>query len=693
MVEDAERIRLNYTAGTIYFCTNVHLSEKEKLASRRKLQAILGRTFVVNVLSQEELAEAAAIRFPGAFEELYAVEVHELRRRLAEVASEAGGGMQLQIAHLLTSAEGFGNRDTVSELMVVEMLARRPSTVNEVCVGLQALLRIPASFPRYVVESALDRLSKRGAVSLLGDGRYDLAAEGRRDRASRLEGSSAAEKDRRERFSKDVESRLGHSIARDQQDRLWQRLIEEMSVLLSRVGARFVALVEAARTNSDLNAVRILASDNVRAACRAAVAGITDARTREETEEALYQSLLGNPTIALEWLEGIVAAWLTACQLGLVPEVSQQLRPAIQRIVLALDTDIVLSLLCEAEPDNGPLTALLTHWAAGDGRTLVATEVLKEVAHHAWIARVEFEEISSIIKKVRYDQGLARQIARNAFVRSFWASGRPVTGPEFDRYIRSYAGARVDDTSAVEATLARLSLGRRITEPTAADMSPFRHLEPKVQRVLARAARFVPDDPSGGVIAQDKMNRDAAAIVKYAAAAHEASSSVSSLLLLSSSRRLGLAVRQGAPNARVVVAPTSTLGLLMAAISTLYVSPLSVAQLLLAEGAREQVGYVRSELTRMLARADLLATLPRARIVSLEREVETGIADYARKASRSRMEVRRDVLSASDKDASLTVMADALRKSALGAEADRLIRVQQEELARLRSNARPIERL
>ncbi len=683
MKEDALRIRGTQAGAVVYFCTNAHLLEAKKLSTRRSLETILGGSFRVTVLTQDELSDLAS-RYAGPFLEFYSLEIHDLRERLVSTLSQPGGTTQLQIAHVLTSAEGFQNRDAIAGLLVTEVVARRASTANEVTVGLQALLRMPASFPRTVAERALGRLVESGMSRVRQDGRFELTEQGRKDRSERLEGSHAEELARKSRFGQEVASRLGYAVAPEQEELLWKHLMHEMSSLLSRVGSRFVALVEAARANADLNEVRALASDSIRAACVTAPAGIENDQVRDETAEALYQSLLEVPSLALEWLEGTIAAWLAACQLGLIPEVSQQLEPALQRLALALDTDIVLSLLCDTEPDNDALTTLLSQWTAIGGRTLIVEEVLKEVAHHAWIARVEFHEIASIVKTLRYEPGLARQIARNAFVRAFWASGRPVTTAEFDRFIGSYAGKSESDISEIERTLHRISIGHLLAPPTVAMMAPFRNCEAQVRRVLSRTARFAPNDASGGAIEQDKMNRDAAAVVRYAATAHSSPHAITSLLLLSSSKRLRIAVRQGASHVKVIVAPTSTLGLLLAAVSKHQASPNAIAQLLLAEGAREQVGHMRGELVRMLARADLLKTLPRARIVSLEREVEAGIIEYARKSARSRTEVRRDVLTATDRDAMLHVLSEALRKNALGAEADKLIRAQAEEITRLR---------
>lgn len=683
MAEDARRIRDTHTGGTVYFCSSRSLGEKAKADARKRLLEILGNEYVINLLSHDEVCDLA-LRNATVFQQLYSVDLQVLRSRLSAITSATGGTAQLQIAHALTSSDGFDNRDRVAEFLVTEVLSHSTCTPNEVAAGLQSVLRLPTAFPRDVIVAALRRLLDQGLVVHGDSERYELTDKGREVRSRRIAESRNESEVSKARFATEVEQRLGYTVSKAQQDKLWQHLMHEMCVLLVKIGSRFVALVETAKAKEDLNSVRTLASDSVRAACRSAVRTVKDARAREETEEALYQALLEKPEVALEWLEEVIGAWLAACQLGLIAEISNQLQPGLRRQVVALDTDIVLSLLCEAEPDNGPLTTTLAQWAEIGGRTLIAPEVLKEVAHHAWIARVEFHEIASIIRSHKYNPGLARSVARNAFVRAYWASGRNPSSADFDRFIRSYAGQRADDTSTVEVTIARLNIGKRVLPPTAQELAPFRHIEPKVRKVLSRAARFAPHDPAGGAIQQEKMDRDAAAIVRYAASANGDVRSIGMVLLLSSSKRLRLAVRQGAPSANVVVAASSTLGLLLAAAYAPQVKPQSIAQLLLAEGTREHVGYVRSELVRMIARSDLLGVLPPARIVSLERELDDAVLDYAKSSSRSRQEVRKDVLTAANRDVALQVLSTALRETALGAETDKLVREQAREISRLR---------
>lgn len=688
MEEDAKRIRDTQKSGSVYFCSSKTLNEARKAAARKKLKAILGPTFGVTLLTQEELADAAT-RYVGPLERQYATPIQELRDRVAERMAAGGGTLQLQIAHTLTSEEGFANRETIADFLVVEVIARGAATANEVTVQLQALLRLPSTFPSSVVVAALSRLAGQRLLREREDGRFEASDGALAQRHARLEEAREREAETRMRLAESVTSRLGYALDAKQYDLLWQQLMRGMSELLTKVGARFAAVVEAARTHGDLSEVKALASESIRVACHTAVASIRKDTVREEAEEALYGALVDEADLAIEWLQEIVAAWLTACQLGLVPEISQKLEPAVRKLVLALDTDVVLSLLSEAEPDNGAITDLLGQWNILGGRTYIAPEVLGEVAHHAWIARVEFSEIASIVRRQRYDPGLARHIARNAFVRAYWSAGRPATPSDFERFIRSFAGERPDDTRAVESTLGRYSIGQRLLSPTAAEMSGFRQLEPRVRTVLARTLHFAPSDPSGGAIAQDKMDRDASAIVRYAAVAHSSPASIESLLLLTSSKRLRIAIKRAATSANVVVSTTSTLGLLLAAAYSRQARPLSIAQLLLAEGAHAPVRYLRSELLRMIARADLLNALPRARMVTLEREVESGILDYARRSSRSRAEVRREVLNASEKGAALDVLAEAIRKSAIGADVERVMRAQAEEIERLRAGRAP----
>lgn len=684
MEEDAERIRATHKAGEVYFCTSRPLNEVKKAEARRSVQRILGASFTTHVLTQEELGDLA-LRYEGPLKKAYGQDIQRLRQNVAEMLAERGGTAQLQVAHALTSDEGLTNRDRIAELLVSEVLAVTPATANEVAVRLQAVLRIPTAFPRYVVDAAIARLVQNNGVHPLSEERFELTDSGRAARKVRLDQTANEEERRKKRLAQEFTTRLGFQLDPKQQDALWANLMHQMSGLLASAGARFIGLIEAARANRDLSEVRTMTAESVRTACKAAVQTIPNAKVRAEAEDALYHALLDDASVALEWLEEVLAAWLAACQLGLVPEVSQQLKPALTRLVLALDTDIVLSLLCEAEPDHSSLVELLSQWSGIGGRTYIAPEVLTEVAHHAWIAKVEFAEVASIIQKHRYTPGLSRQVARNAFVRAYWASGRRGPASDFDRYIRSYAGDREDDTRSVEYTLSRSSIGESITQPTAAARAPFQQVEARVRGVLARLARWVPNDASGNAIEQDKLERDAAAVVKYAAVAHS-SSSVESLLLLSSSKKLSVGVRQGAAGARIVVAPASTLGLLLAAATAHQLRPQSIAQLMLAEGAREQVGYLRSELVRMLARSDLLGALPPARIVSLEREVDFAIVDYAKKSSRTRQQVRRDVLTAANRETALEVFGEALRRSALGSEVDRLVRTQAEEIARLRES-------
>jgi hypothetical protein len=314
------------------------------------------------------------------------------------------------------------------------------------------------------------------------------------------------------------------------------------------------------------------------------------------------------------------------------------------------------------------------------GRTYIAPEVIGEVAHHAAIAKVEYAQIESTLKRTKYNDGISRHIARNAFVRYAWSLRRVVSPGDFDRFISSFAGSDTEDTSSIESILARCDFGVPFEIPGTGSQQAPAGLESRVRGVLARMARFRRGDADDGSIEQDKMDRDARSIVRYASAAR-GRSDVGSIMLLTSSKRLRIAVRRGAVGTRVFAAPASTLAMLLATVRSGVLTPTTLAQLLLAEGVREPVRVMQSELVRLLERADLLNALPQARLAMLEQEVKTAINAYAKKTARPARQVEREVLQASDKDALMEVVGSALRAVAIGAGTDALIRAQAEALA------------
>ena len=680
--EDAERILEKFANCTIVFCTNRRVTEKKLEQSRNELSTLMGEGFKIEILTCIQLADMAA-RFPAVFQRHYTVEMEEARQRIAQVAQEPVGVLQVQVARVVASEDGQDGAGRLVDALVSEALMRGPCTVNEIAAGLQKLLRLSRAFNSQQISDSIERLIADGKAECSDSRRFRLTPDGRTGNEEiRLRAAQDSER-RIALLKRELVSRVGYTVDDGQVKQLWNRLCEELGELIARQGARLVHTLEKFRASGEVDALRIHTAGHLSSVCSRAVSHFGRAEVKEEVADALAASLTESADLARDWLELLLSSWIAACQLGMVPEVSQQIQRPLRRLILALDTDVVLSVICEAEPDHANLSSLLGNWEAIGGRTLIAGEVLAEVSTHAWIADIEFNEIAGIIQKFPYDTGYAKHYAKNAFVRAFWSFSKDRSPKEWREYIRVFRGSSREDSSNISAHLGRLALGGKIEEPSAVACAQFSGLEGRVRGSLARMSRFAKSDTSGGAIEQDKMDRDTKALVKYAATALGVSDT-NGVLLISSSKRLQIAVRQGAPGSKVAVSPASTFALLMATASVSGGSPRSIASLMIQESAGEPVHALRVELMRLLARADLNDAIPQSRVVTLERQLEAAIFELAKKKRRPASLVRQEILTYSDKAESLDTFAEAFRATALGTEIDRLLRAQDEELRRRR---------
>jgi hypothetical protein len=233
---------------------------------------------------------------------------------------------------------------------------------------------------------------------------------------------------------------------------------------------------------------------------------------RDELRTALKDIFTERSGAAFEWLAGLCAAFVAVCSLGLEATTGRAIGQMIASIALALDTDVVLSLLNEGELDHGSVEAIVKRWRTLRGRLLVGEPVLREVAHHAWIAEVDFVAVRSILPGSAEDRA---RLIENSFVRGFAelvAMGKARLG-QWATYIKQYKGAHEWDTRRIAEAL-RQDYGISIL-PNAAGVEA--DLQRRVERYLERV---VTTGKAGRslAIARDKARRDAAlyaSLVKY----------------------------------------------------------------------------------------------------------------------------------------------------------------------------------
>lgn len=93
---------------------------------------------------------------------------------------------------------------------------------------------------------------------------------------------------------------------------------------------------------------------------------------RERMERAILDIFLERSGPAFDWLTRIAERFVMLCSLGLEAASGDELRRVLTSHRLILDTDIILSYLCEGEADHIASRDLLVRWLQIGGRVLEA---------------------------------------------------------------------------------------------------------------------------------------------------------------------------------------------------------------------------------------------------------------------------------------------------------------------------------
>lgn len=682
--ETAARLVEAGVPDVVYFVSSRALTQQRIDVVRAEIAVTLGvEERNIHILGVTELAMLATREY-AAVQKHYGAELAAMNSLAQQAEAEAKSAIPLQVAHLLyTDAELAAARTNLEAELVLEAMLRvgRKMTKNEISAALQSSLRMSAPYPLPTVEKGVACLIERGHLELVGADAFALTDGGTQAGLTARSRAVASLDSLKLKISSSLADQLGFALSPVEFEAVWHELIERVSYSLARYGERFLELVSSFARTGDHDRFRDHGTPLLRNACHQAAGMINDAQVREEVEEGLLLVLLEKDGVGNEWLLKIASTWLAVCSLGLSSKVQHEVVAASEGLVIGLDTDVVLTLLCEAETGHDALHEMLGHWHAAGGRTYISPLVLSEVAHHAWLAQMEYAEFSSVINAVNYDGYIARRTAKNAFVRAFWKAERFRDKGKFDAFIRPFRGVHERDVRSVEETLRRHGIGQRVDAPSSTELEPVSSTTDKAEYALRKTQRLVPDKLRSGRATEEMMKDDARLIAELAAiSGRRGHRPVSAVFLLTSSKRLCIAIRRTNGNGRVFGAAPSALAAVLAAGTPGGVTPRTVAALLLNEEAGRPVSAVLTALSKVLLRAGLAELLPRAKKVTLERQLELAIVDVAKRTSKNRDVVAKAVLNGEDRDLALSTFGEALRKVAIGQSADALIRALTEQL-------------
>lgn len=512
---DIRTVLKSATPATIYFCSSQSLSEH----SLDRLKAVLRRDvpipddIEVEVLSAHQLADRALVS-SEPFERHYGAEYRSIIESLGEEGRDSGANDRLRLAlSTLGQADSDGIRNEIfrSSILMTLKDATSPATINTLCKTIADKFRLGAPLSSLAAGAHIRSLRDDGLLLETPKG-YSLTAQGVAYAAQKESEAAGSLVAGRQHVREQIEGEIGGRISEDQFSLLWAAMLDKVSHLFFERGLELVQAVRSliqqqSRTADDAPSPVEKIALELAACARAATANVEQ---REELEVAIKDIFARAEGHAYDWLLETCASYVAICTMALDPAVSDQVKHVLRSMSFVLDTDVVISLIAEAEPDHEAVSDVHEHCLREGVKLLVGESTMQEVAHHAWIAHEAYRH------ERRAARGGTLRQSQNAFVRAFFSQVDERTKgiDSWKGYIKDYCGAASNDTSVIEPLLLQdYRLERLPNGPIETDTLQRQIAEFLCERIRER-------EPSGHRrdIRTDKANRDA--VLATAVSAH-----------------------------------------------------------------------------------------------------------------------------------------------------------------------------
>lgn len=538
VLSDFERITdTTSDIKVLYFCSSQNITEhrRDKMASA--LQNEADNSFAVVVLGAAQLADIGREE-SKALDKHYGAEIKNVLARISASPDEQAELKGLRLALLsYGSDESVSIRNAIYQSAILDILSgKEKRTVKAISNQLSADLRLGQSVDEALLLPHLRKLEvdklvvEEGKVWLITDAGISKTQEQKIKAASSLITGRNA-------IREELESAIGSKIIDDDFTRIWDVFESKMADYFQSRGEQIVSEVAAFLSEDgeilsgvDASATPFSFVEDFAASVAATSSHVDRQQELQVAIKDLFSDKAGNATA---WLVRVCASFVAACTMGLEYKSAQAIKSLLRRLHIALDSDVVLSLLGEAESDHDAAQIIVKRWVGLGGSVLVGTPVLDEVAYHAYIAQRDYDQIKGLDltnKQTRF------QLIENVFVRSFAkmvSEGQARIG-QWRQFIDEYRGSGEYDFSKIYAHLSSEYSVGRLPDRDAGDASLVRQVNDYVLSQMEETALRMNKK------LRDKAMRDAELYV--ALAAHTKRLRVmepgSASLLISSGRRL-----------------------------------------------------------------------------------------------------------------------------------------------------------
>ena len=702
---DLERLQSTTRFGAVYFVSSSSLSEMEIDELTAELQKVVGLDTRITILGRSQLRDLS-VRYPHVLHRYYSLEIEELDRWLRSAPSKKPdeGEAELDALRLAlttqTGADALSVRDHMVEQLVLECSTGSGESLNGICAMIGQRLRLAASIDVAYVSGAITRLVSEGKLEQdFRSGRFRIASAGESELASAQQSSGRRILEGRYAIKEELERLVKIPIDETAFDKAWRDFEIAVAGLFYQNGQSVLSMVAGVIDKNNVvfdeqTAVLDHLADAVSRHFR-------QAERRDEMRVAVFDLFSDPTTKAFEWLGQIATSFVVLCTLGLEAKSFAKTNEAIRSLSLVPDTDILISLLCTAESNHAAVKAAIAGWKRLGGRIFMAEPVLKEVAHHAWIAEVDFESTMHFLAKESLTD--ATLYVRNAFVRSYARrAGRRVERLSWNSFINEFKGRSKNDPSKIieilkdEFGLEEISASQRRSHT----VTDRKHFEQRAKQALLKEMMAFSGKTSVDELEfeqQDKADRDARLLagLKEAHDALAAESREAQVAVLSSARilrRVGKRLLSSKAQRDPVIS--------MAAVGTiLSLSPgttLSAGQmqrLLFDTSFSRRLEPVSELVFRMIASSPVHRELAFSRRGTMRRLLRERLREDAERRGLKLKDMEEEFLSGKDPSHNARVIEEVAAKLGESADPGRVLQEALGEIDRLREENARLRRL
>ncbi len=441
--DDFTKIEKNkISSRKLYFCSSQPLSEHRCDLLKQEIFKIVGTERDVDVLGSIQLSELS-LNWKDVVSQYYGTELDDFYQSIMDnLGSESIDNENLSLRLALCTKNHPNSKDirkSMSEKIILQVLDDKGKNISIIAKEVANKLRLNRSVHSSYVLSSLE-LMKESGLCKKNDNLWEITEKGKDERESEIQTAGNNLLEGEKIFFEDLEIRLGYSLDVNQKERIWKKFKDGLSLIFHTRGLEIIHFISDFLDEKLDGEEKTTRSKKVIEDLAKSIGNTSQlGQQSKELEDSILSIFTEQTSKSFEWLSGICSSFVALCTLGIEHSSGKKIKEMVSKIYLIFDTDIFLSMLCEAENFYNPIKDLKSRWMEIGGKIWVGESTFNEALHHADRASSEYEKLKRLLPFDNKEEEL--HLIDNAFVRTFSEYLREKKAREhhWPQYIRQYS--------------------------------------------------------------------------------------------------------------------------------------------------------------------------------------------------------------------------------------------------------------